>query len=59
MEVTGWPETTLVRGTVVCDGGRIFGEPGHGQFLAREFYPLIKPRGVFPGSFNPVDGVPA
>jgi dihydropyrimidinase len=59
MEVTGWPETTLVRGTVVCDGGRIFGEPGHGQFLAREFYPLIKPRGVFPGPFNPVDGVPA
>ena len=59
MQVTGWPVTTLVRGTIVCDGGEIVTGPGGGRFLARGPYPLIAPRGVFPGPFNPVDGVPA
>lgn len=59
MAVKGWPVTTLVRGTVVCDGGEIATAPGGGRFLARGPYPLIAPRGVFPGPFNPVDGVPA
>ncbi|MFZ6761650.1 dihydropyrimidinase [Pseudoroseomonas sp. WGS1072] len=59
MAVKGWPVTTLVRGTVVCDGGEIATAPGGGRFLARDPYPLIAPRGVFPGPFNPVDGVPA
>ncbi len=57
-EVTGWPETTLVRGTPVVENGRVVGAPGFGQFLPRGPYDLIKPRGVFPGPFNPVDGVP-
>ena len=35
LEVTGWPATTLVRGRVVFDGGRVTAEPGHGQFLPR------------------------
>jgi dihydropyrimidinase len=56
-EVTGWPETTLVRGVAVVEDGRVVGAPGHGQFLARGVYEMIKPRGVFPGGFNPVDGV--
>lgn len=55
--VTGWPETTLVRGVAVVADGRLVGAPGHGVFLPRGPYDLIKPRGVFPGGFNPVDGV--
>jgi len=27
------------------------------RFLPRGPYDLIKPRGIFPGAFNPVDGV--
>ncbi|MBK1660434.1 dihydropyrimidinase [Paracraurococcus ruber] len=59
IEVTGWPETTLVRGVPVVEQGKVVGAPGHGQFLPRGPYAMIKPRGVFPGGFNPVDGVPA
>ena len=58
-EVTGWPERTLVRGVPVVQDGRVVAEPGHGRFLPRGSYVLIKPRGIFPGHFNPVDGVPA
>jgi dihydropyrimidinase len=58
LEVTGWPETTLVRGVAVVENGKVVGEPGHGQWLPRGPYDLIKPRGVFPGPFNPVDRVP-
>lgn len=35
MKVTGWPLTTISRGTVVCDDGVIHGKPGHGRFLER------------------------
>ena len=35
MEVTGDVETTLVRGTVVVDGGELRAEPGYGQFVKR------------------------
>jgi dihydropyrimidinase len=58
-EVTGWPVTTLVRGVPVVEDGKVVGQPGHGQFLPRGPYEMIQPRGVFPGPFNPVDGVPA
>jgi dihydropyrimidinase len=33
LEVTGWPVTTIVRGRVVFDGGRVTAEAGHGRFL--------------------------
>lgn len=56
VEVTGWPVTTLVRGEVVCDDGRITGQPGHGQFLARAPYEAIKPLGRFVTPFDPVTG---
>ncbi len=59
MQVTGWPVTTLVRGEIACDDNTITTPAGGGRFLARDPYPLIAPRGVFPGPFNPVDGVPA
>jgi len=35
-EVVGKVETTLVRGTVVAEDGRIEAEPGYGNFLERE-----------------------
>ncbi len=35
LEVTGWPVTTMVRGTVVFDGGRPAAPVGHGLFLPR------------------------
>jgi dihydropyrimidinase len=57
MEVTGWPEMTLVRGVPVMEAGKIVAAEGHGQFLSRAPYEMIQPRGVFPGLFNPVDGV--
>lgn len=59
MEVTGWPEVTLVRGLPVVEQGRIVAPEGHGRFLARGPYEMIRPRGVFPGPFNPVERVPA
>jgi dihydropyrimidinase len=35
-EVTGWPVTTLLRGQVVAEGGRIVGAKGAGRILARD-----------------------
>jgi dihydropyrimidinase len=34
-EVTGWPVTTMVRGEIVAENGRVIGKPGHGQILER------------------------
>lgn len=34
-EVTGTPETVLVRGTIVVDGGELKVEPGFGRYVAR------------------------
>lgn len=31
LEVTGWPVTTIVRGTVVVEDGRLGARPGHGR----------------------------
>lgn len=56
-QTQGYPVATYVRGTLVFDGEHIVGAPGHGQYLAREPYPMIKPRGRFSSPFNPVDRV--
>ncbi|MBB4040276.1 dihydropyrimidinase [Microvirga flocculans] len=45
-EVTGWPVMTLLRGEIVAENGRIVGDKGQGQILARGFsayapHPLI------------------
>ena len=55
MQVTGYPVATYVRGTLVFDGETVVGAPGFGKHLAREPYPYIKPNGIFPTPFNPVD----
>jgi len=56
LEVTGWPVTTLSRGTVICDEGEIIGKSGHGRFLARAPYDFIRPLGRSVTPFNPVTG---
>jgi len=33
MKLTGWPVTTLSRGEIVCDHGRLVAETGRGRFL--------------------------
>jgi dihydropyrimidinase len=35
LHVTGWPETTLVRGRVVVDRGRLLATKGYGRFIPR------------------------
>ena len=34
-EVTGSPETVLLRGNVLVDGGELVAEPGVGEFVER------------------------
>ena len=36
--VAGSPRTTLCRGTVVYDDGRILTKPGHGRFTKRSLF---------------------
>jgi len=35
MEITGWPETVLLRGTVVVKDGKLQAEPGSGSYVQR------------------------
>jgi dihydropyrimidinase len=53
----GYPSDVFVRGTRVFDGEAVTGAPGHGRYIARSPYPMIKPLGRFPTPFNPVDRV--
>ncbi|MBV9346986.1 MAG: dihydropyrimidinase [Pseudolabrys sp.] len=36
IEVTGWPVSTIVRGKFVVRDGKLSGQPGDGQYVARE-----------------------
>lgn len=45
IEVTGWPVTTISRGDIICNNGRLTAVPGRGRFLAREPYDYIRPTG--------------
>ncbi len=54
--VTGWPVVTLSRGEVVWNGKEPRGAPGRGRFLPCDFPDAAKPRGLFPGGFNPESG---
>ena len=53
MEVTGWPVTTIVRGTVMVEDGQLVGARDHGQYLVRDRSPLARPRGISPMGFQP------
>jgi dihydropyrimidinase len=43
IEVTGWPVTTIVRGKVVVDGGRLTGERSHGTHITRARSEFARP----------------
>jgi len=43
IRVTGWPVTTLSRGTVVWASGALRGRPGHGQFIRRGLPRMLHP----------------
>jgi dihydropyrimidinase len=46
MDVTGFPKTTIRRGEVVYDNGRIVGEAGSGRFIPGGKFqrPALRPR---------------
>ena len=48
MRITGWPVTTLVRGTRVWDRGEFRGETGFGRFLACGKPDMARPKVVEP-----------
>lgn len=54
VDVTGWPVTTISRGEVVFDKGRVTGKPGHGEFLARRPYDGVRPAGRHVTPFDAV-----
>jgi dihydropyrimidinase len=39
--VRGWPATTILRGQVVVEGGRLLNEPGDGRFVKRKLEPDV------------------
>ncbi len=45
MRVRGWPVTTLRRGEIIVDDGKIEAQPGSGHFLARAGGPAAAPGG--------------
>ena len=45
-QVQGWPVTTISRGEIVCDEGKVLGRTGYGRYLPRERYAHIEPTGV-------------
>jgi dihydropyrimidinase len=48
-DVTGWPKTTIRRGEVVFDGGRILAKPGSAKFIPGAPFgrPLLRPLSTF------------
>lgn len=45
LAVTGWPVMTILRGTPVCEEGRILGTKTDGRFLKRGLSPYAVPKG--------------
>ena len=39
--VSGWPVTTLLRGKVIADRGRLLGQPGDGRLVPRRIDPVV------------------
>ena len=52
LEVTGWPVTTIRRGEVVMQDGKVQVEPGTGRYLARGPYDMIRPTGRLAHGFD-------
>jgi dihydropyrimidinase len=45
--VRGWPVTTILRGRVVVEDGRLLGRPGDGRFVKRKLEPDVLARAAF------------
>ena len=45
LRVKGWPVMTVLGGKVVCEDGRILGQPGDGRFLPRTLSPFARVSG--------------
>jgi dihydropyrimidinase len=45
--VRGWPTTTILRGTVVVEDGKLWAKPGDGIFVPRKLEPDVLQRPVF------------
>ncbi len=45
-QVSGWPVTTMLRGRVIVDRGKLLGSPADGRLLARKIDPAILRRPV-------------
>jgi dihydropyrimidinase len=43
-QVQGWPVTTIIRGSVVVEEGKLVGSPEHGRFLKRKISPEVLAR---------------
>jgi dihydropyrimidinase len=39
--IHGWPVTTILRGKVVVEGGRLFGGPADGRLIERKIAPSV------------------
>ncbi len=52
LQVTGWPVTTVLRGEVAMQDGRVQAAPGLGRYLPVAAYPLIAPTGVLANGFG-------
>jgi len=44
LDVEGWPKTTISRGEIIVDNGRLLGAPGRGRFLTQEISSAWKTR---------------
>ena len=55
-ELRGWPETVILRGRVIVDGGELRAEPGSGRFLPRRGGEAAKPRGRPAPELDPSHG---
>lgn len=53
MVLTGWAETTVLRGEVVFHKGRYLGREGQGRWLPRAPYDWLRPTGRFPSGYDP------
>ena len=53
LKVKGWPVTTIVRGQIVVQDGKLAGQPGHGRHIAREPSAYAMPAGRPSSEFQP------
>ena len=58
-QLTGWPETVLLRGRVIVERGRLLGRPGEGRLLRREAGSATRPLGRQGPELEAMGGTPS